>query len=478
MRGRLESQARQISSIEDRLSRGENETQDLEKRFEQQQFELAQHTERLQEVERVAQQCSARLALKSEERDRAQGQLRERERGMEAARQQVLKLLGEASTLKNQLAQIDQYLVGIDRDVERIQRDEASANNDRERLEALKAELSQKQSARQLELQTTVEQRRTVDEELSTRKARAAEARRKLEELRAETSRLKARRDSLEEVLSHRVVYDGIGEAALQSGGKGSGARISHRSAYWPTSSKSIRRIEKAAEEFLHEELEYVVVKDWEQAERGIAYMRSDMDGRATFLVHPEADETIPQASTPSPAAEQGIVAKLSDVLRLTNGFERRSGRFAAPLVAMLHRRGSICGAAAGLAVSGYVLPAVRWCLLSRSCRQRRQEDRQRTARAEARTARSFKPAQRQSRRNSIGRRACWKIWISEMAQLTEDLERLRGQQQRQEKEAVSLDHEVRKMGEEFNRANSRLSVARTELQRLMQERERSAEQP
>jgi chromosome segregation protein len=62
-----------------------------------------------------------------------------------------------------------------------------------------------------------------------------------------------------------------------------------------------------------------------------------------------------------------------------------------------------------------------------------------------------------------------------EMSQLTEDLERLRGQQQRQEKDAVSLDHEIRKMTEEFNRANSRLSVARTELQRLMQERERSA---
>ncbi len=106
------------------------------------------------------EQSQRALALKAEERDRSQGLLRERERGMEGSRQQVLKLLGEASGLKNQLAQIDQYLVGINRDVERIQRDEASANNDRERLEALKAELTQKQSVRQLELQTTVEQRR------------------------------------------------------------------------------------------------------------------------------------------------------------------------------------------------------------------------------------------------------------------------------------------------------------------------------
>jgi chromosome segregation protein len=77
---------------------------------------------------------------------------------------------------------------------------------------------------------------------------------------------------------------------------------------------------EKAAEEFLHEELEYVVVKDWEQAERGIAYMRSDMDGRATFLVHPESSEGAREESAPPPEAEHGIAAKLSNVLRLTNG--------------------------------------------------------------------------------------------------------------------------------------------------------------
>jgi chromosome segregation ATPase len=173
VRGRLESQARQIAGIEERLTRGENETQDLGKRFEQLQFEFAQHDERLKELDGGSEQSRRTLNLKSEERDRAQNQLRERERGIEGSRNKVLKLLGEASTLKNQLAQIDQYLVGINRDVERIQRDEANATNDRERLEALKAELTQKQSVRQLELQTYGEQRRNVEEELSTRKARA-----------------------------------------------------------------------------------------------------------------------------------------------------------------------------------------------------------------------------------------------------------------------------------------------------------------
>ena len=142
-------------------------TQDLEKRFEQQQLELAQHTERLQEVERVAEQSQAvRWRSKSEERDRPQGQLRERERGMETARQQVLKLLGEASTLKNQLAQIDQYLVGIDRDIERIQRDEAVREQRPRAPRSAESRAVAEAIRRQMELQTTVEQRRTIEEEL------------------------------------------------------------------------------------------------------------------------------------------------------------------------------------------------------------------------------------------------------------------------------------------------------------------------
>src|SRR5207302_1552507 len=38
---------------------------------------------------------------------------------------------------------------------------------------------------------------------------------------------------------------------------------------------------EKAAEEFLHDELEYVVARNWEDAERGVDLMRADIQSRA-----------------------------------------------------------------------------------------------------------------------------------------------------------------------------------------------------
>ena len=79
---------------------------------------------------------------------------------------------------------------------------------------------------------------------------------------------------------------------------------------------------EKATEEFLHEELEYVMVKSWEEAKSGVEFMRRDLDGRATFLVHPEPNSEMGRGKVaePSIGPDTGIVARLSEVMRLTNG--------------------------------------------------------------------------------------------------------------------------------------------------------------
>src|SRR5260370_5763232 len=43
---------------------------------------------------------------------------------------------------------------------------------------------------------------------------------------------------------------------------------------------------ERVVEDFLRDELNYIVVKPWDAADQGLQILRNDVDGRATFLVH------------------------------------------------------------------------------------------------------------------------------------------------------------------------------------------------
>jgi chromosome segregation protein len=64
-----------------------------------------------------------------------------------------------------------------------------------------------------------------------------------------------------------------------------------------------------------------------------------------------------------------------------------------------------------------------------------------------------------------------------EIAALEAELDRLRTLQQSREKDRVALDHEMRMLSEDLGRANSRVSVARLELERLRRDAEESARQ-
>ncbi len=137
--------------------------------------------------------------------------------------------------------------------------------------------------------------------------------RQQIDQLRAECSRLRAKRESLENILSHHSYTTESTKkllAALESGRAGQFrpegvlADFIEVDPAW----------ERAAEEFLHDELEYVVVQDWSQAEQSMNLLRAELEGRATFLV-----EGGPVA------AEQGIgqgpeLPRLADHIKFTNG--------------------------------------------------------------------------------------------------------------------------------------------------------------
>jgi chromosome segregation protein len=471
-RGRLELQAKQIGAIDERLAAGETETQDLDARREREQAELEAHTQQVAALVADMTSMRERLQAKTVERDALQTDLRQRERAIEDARTLVLRLVGEASTLRNQVVQIDEYLAAIERDSTRTRRDEDAAVADLARLDQVKEELSRKLSAQQMELESLADRRARLDRELQERRSQVQTSRQQLEQTRAAFSREKARRDSLEEILSHRAyttesvkrLFTAI-EKGQAEGFKPMGVLADFLDLTDPT-------WEKASETFLHEELEYVVVHNWADAESGIGVMRAEADGRATFLVH-GVDYA---ARVPDTISDSAIAGRLSDSLRLTNGFasapagilprlancylvqehadaQRLAGQH--PEAHFLLPDGTSYH---GAAVTGGRKTGGGPLALKRELRELSAVVDTRQQELDALSA-SLEEAEQAA------------------ARLAEELEHVRGLQQKQEKDALALDHEQRKLAEESARAGQRLSTARLEMERLKRADEQSRAQ-
>ena len=473
-RGRLAGQTQQIASIDQRLAQAEAEKSDLERRAAAFAEELAGYAGRIEELGRELEAAGARLSEKNRERERLEQELSERERRMESCRQLGLRLMGEASALRNQLAQINEYLASLDRDAARAQKEEQTAAQDLEWLAASRNELVQRAAEHRREFDSITAERKQTETALAERRRQAAEARRRLDVLRADFSGIKARRDSLEEILSHRAytaeavrrlfaVIESRNSDALKPAGV-----LADFVEVDPAH-------EKAVEEFLHDELEYVVVGSWEEAEAGINLLRSELDGRATFLVHPNPDANLGGSMSDAPpiGPETGIVARLSDLVRLTNGLTHAPAelvprlarcflaedRAAARRLAVRYPQFYFL-APDGVCYSGYAATGGRKTgsgplALKRELREL----------ASAVRAREQEIAETAERLETLEK---------EIVELESGLERLRAAEQSREKELLALEHERRKLEEEFAKASSRLSIARLELERLSEERKRS----
>jgi chromosome segregation protein len=294
--------------------------------------------------------------------------------------------------------------------------------------------------------------------------------------VRSELSQIRARKESLEQVLAHRTYTTESVKRLFASLEKGKASDLKPLGVLADYVEVD-RQFEKPAEEFLHEELEYVVVQTWQEAERGLDFIRAELDGRATFLVHPEENGN-GHGRLPEPAIgpETGIAARLSESLRLTNGFKDRA-------VDLLPRV-SLCFLAEDRAAAqrlSVAYPHLYFLLPDGVCYHGH------TVTGGKKSGAGPLAMKREARELSAKLKARQGVFdemngrLDELNQevigLEAELERLRALQQSREKDRLALDHDMRKLGEDLSRANSRLSVARLELERLRRDSEKSAEQ-
>ncbi len=81
---------------------------------------------------------------------------------------------------------------------------------------------------------------------------------------------------------------------------------------------------EGVIDDFFRDELNYIVVKSWNAAEEGMRLLKTDVDGRATFLVHPSDSQAkfsfaVDENAQRQPARDS--IVPLTRCIRVLNGF-------------------------------------------------------------------------------------------------------------------------------------------------------------
>ncbi|MBV8051569.1 MAG: chromosome segregation protein SMC, partial [Acidobacteriaceae bacterium] len=249
--------------------------------------------------------------------------LAELEQQQEASRQAILETVNSASTLRNRLTQAEERIASIDREAQRLQNEMSSARSQADTFGGERGQLA-------LEFETVSQRVAGLNEEISqtrlvldSKRSLESEAKSHMDSLRAEYASAIGKRASLEAVIAEHGYSTESVRRLFQSGAITNGfAPVGVLADFVEVEP----RFESMVEDFLRDELNYIVVKSWDAADEGLRLLRNDVDGRATFLVHPEdsqakfsfsVDEAA-RAATPGHS-----IVPLKHAIKVLNGFGR-----------------------------------------------------------------------------------------------------------------------------------------------------------
>ncbi len=157
---------------------------------------------------------------------------------------------------------------------------------------------------------------RSAQSHLADLRRRKQETTERYDCLREQLAGARARRGSLEQILNDRTyTADAVQKLFAANGGDESHSfrAVGVLADYAEVEEQH----ETAVEQFLRDELEYVVVETFDHARAGIAMLRNEVGGRATFFVDSLRKLNIEPGESPMPyTASQGVVTRLD---RLVN---------------------------------------------------------------------------------------------------------------------------------------------------------------
>jgi chromosome segregation protein len=309
-----------------------------------------------------------------------------------------------------------------------------------------------------------------VRQSLETKRDEENEAKHRLDGLRAEFASALGKKGSLEAVIAEHGYSTESVRRLFQSGSLNGGfAPVGVLADFLEVEPQH----ERVVEDFLRDELNYIVVKSWDAADEGLRLLRSDVDGRATFLVHPEDSQAkfsfvVDEAAHSAPAGQP--ILPLKNTIRVLNGF----GKSLEVILPKLRDGYFVPSSGLGRELAlenpdAFFLSHSGECFHNVTVTGGKQRaegplSMKRELREVLRTLEELERALRdgEARVMTLGR---------EIKELTSLLDRLEDEKREAEKQAMTSGHLLQQMDAEMSRVSERLGVSRSELQRLAMER-------
>ena len=267
------------------------------------------------------EQAQSELHQKQQEAASASANLANVERQQEQHRNEIMDAVSQASSLRNRITQEEERIAAMDRDAQRLRSEIGLSTQQLTGFDGQQGQLGLEfESATQLVAALTAKITETRQNAGALRHAEI-EGKRQLDALRAEFAGLLGRRSSLEGAIAEHGYSTESVRRLFKSGALSGG----HAPAGVLADFLEVEdRYEHVVEDFLREELNYIVVKSWDAADEGLRLLRSDVDGRATFLVHPEDSQakfSFIQDETAYDGTRRDNVVPLKNCIRVLNGF-------------------------------------------------------------------------------------------------------------------------------------------------------------
>ncbi len=317
---RFQSNVDRIADLAARASAAAGELEQVRLQVEVLAAEREQNRVFLENAAAEAAAFRERANAENQQARDAASAVQQAEQRLEAERRRVMQLTAQANTARSQTAQAEEALATLEREAARLETEMSAARRD---LDSLGAERGQAS----LTFESVTEMLKRLEQEISglrtemeARRRDEAETKRRGDQLRGERATITGRRNSLDGLLREHSYSTDTVRKLFRQNSQGRLAAVGTLADFLEVNGE----YENVVDEFLRDELNYVVVKSWDAADEGMRLLRAGVDGRATFLVHPQDAEAKFSFETEDAVGDyqqhDGVV-RLKDCVRVLNGF-------------------------------------------------------------------------------------------------------------------------------------------------------------